>query len=369
MEEKSNSTPLNSNEKFALKHAPLYSLSEILPLRSVSELRDYCYIRNKTNIKKIKKGSLSIETYKYITDEKSFIDILYLMSDEMLDFFVDLINKKSIEYDEPFSCDILMNILYGYIHIFHHNNKQYLVIPTEIKELYKKIVTNNFLNERAYFKYIEKYAKACANFYNIITYKDLAHIYNSQNEDKINSKDLYNFLSKHYILGKGYLLFESVIAYENNNLKLSDIDDFLKMTKNIPRYIPEKEELLKYQNKEYYENTPEIEALRNYLNEFWNAEVKPVDRFIKDLIFYTRRDKDPKELSKMIEDYNIVIFCDPERRLTDFMEFLLNTIKSIRTPSINGYTINELVENKAKSNITILKSFRRKKKRNYSRFL
>ena len=121
---------------------------------------------------------------------------------------------------------------------------------------------------------IHAYAMAAVNLYGVIPQGDLIRLFNTQNGKKITEEELFSVLIRHISLGCGYALWEEYLvndAFEANNYQ--DVPDLLKRIGDKPRYIPPKQEFLKYADPDYYEQVPEAALMRHYLLQ--DAELEP----------------------------------------------------------------------------------------------
>lgn len=345
---------------FVLECAPVYTLNEILPLKPVSDLKQTCMFSNIRGLKEMSKEELISSAYKVCTDKSEFKNILYGMEENMWKFLEGLIGEKCVKYNEPFPEDFYNMKFFGIVQVFHHEDDQYLVIPEEIREMYKSIVKDEFLKEKKHFMNLNNYAKASANFYRIISLKDLADIYNSQNEDKTDENDIYNVLIKHYFDGIGYCLMEThILNEEYDGVDQSELDNFERETKNIPRFILDKDEFLKYNNEDYYENTPQIDAFREYINTICDDKGIAED-YIEQMLLMIRNEEDPKNYFKLLEIYDINLKYN---QIDEFSRYVLGMVKNTRFWSKKGHTLNEISTiRKEKSNLTVLKGNNREKR-------
>ena len=121
------------------------------------------------------------------------------------------------------------------------------------------------------------YINSCVNFYGIVPKEKVLEIYNMQNKDQISVEYIDNLISNHDFLNeelvgmkKGCFVYLSIIA-------VNTFDEDLKMKENKPWYIPEKEELLKYIDSEYFEYNKEFEDVFVFLKKkyfFMNSAYK-----------------------------------------------------------------------------------------------
>ncbi|MCL2323174.1 MAG: hypothetical protein FWC47_13865 [Oscillospiraceae bacterium] len=341
------------DKEFVLDCAPVYTLNEILPLKPDSDLRKICMFSHIEGLNEMSKDELVEAAYNVCTDESEFRNILLGMEVKMWEFLEELTNEKYIKYDEPFPDDFYNMRFFGIVQIFHYEDNQYLVVPEEIRKMYKTIAKNEFTDEKKHFMNLESYAKASANFYRIISNKELADIYNSQNEDKTDEDDIYDVLIEHYFSGKGYCLMKThIVNEEYEGIELSELEKFERETADIPRFIPDKDEFLRYKDEDYYEETQEVKDFREFINDICDNKISASD-FVEDLIRNIRNEEDPKYYFRLLELYDI------ELEYSDIDEFgrnILRLIKNMRFWSKKGHTPDEIsIIKREKSNLRVIK--------------
>ncbi len=354
MKEQFIETPYKSDKEFVLECPPVYTLKEILALKPVSDLRKLCSFSDINGLNKMKKDKLILVSYEILTDEEEFREILYGMEEKMWEFLKILVDNKHIEYNKLFPEEFYNMRYFGTIQIFHYDNKQYIVVPEEIKSIYRNIVDKNFLKTKSHYNMIERYAIAAANLYKIISYDDLASIYNSQNKDQTDAKDLFDILSKHHFSGKGYCLFEKhIISEDYESLTPENLDDFDEITNDIPRYVPKKEELLKYMDERYYEITPEILALKDFIKKIVTEDEELIESYLENIVFFFRDEEDPQDIFKAIKSFGLDVSYN---HIHSLGRHLADVANSTRFWSRKGHTLNEVFASKKKaSNFKVIK--------------
>ena len=126
---------------------------------------------------------------------------------------------------------------------------------------------------------LQTYLLAVANYYHILPIEKLYSILCEQNPDFLSKEDFLSFLQAQktqptcYQILKPGELFEGVPANLNllwngmlvHECLLVDQDEcyaFLEFSEGKPYHVPEKELLLQYATEEFYEETPEVTAMR-----------------------------------------------------------------------------------------------------------
>ena len=130
---------------------------------------------------------------------------------------------------------------------------------------------------------LQTYLLAVANYYHILPIEKLYSILCEQNPEFLSKEDFLSFLQAQktqptcYQILKPGELFEGVPANLNllwngmlvHECLLVDQDEcyaFLEFSEGKPYHVPEKELLLQYATEEFYEETPEVTAMRAFFS-------------------------------------------------------------------------------------------------------
>lgn len=124
---------------------------------------------------------------------------------------------------------------------------------------------------------IRDYVSALKNLYGVVSKEKIVEIYNLQNIEKINVDKLNNSIDDDFL--------DNTFAYIVDNhfvddyLMLGEIEYFISQHHNKPYYIPQKKELLKYKDSNYFEKTIHY---RNFLT-FVRKEIVKKPTLARDL--------------------------------------------------------------------------------------
>jgi len=110
-----------------------------------------------------------------------------------------------------------------------------------------------------------------------------------------------------------------------------------------PFYIPEKKELLKYQDDGYVEETKEVLALGAFLRD--KLKLKRADDVLSNLILAARcEDNDPQMVISDVERLAGRGCFGGVERINEFFQYYFAMFNSTRIPSNRGFTPNEMQE-------------------------
>ena len=230
----------------------------------------------------------------------------------------------------------------GYLCRIRDGGKESYTVPEEVRAVYRELAAEGFCTRKERADLIHAYAMAASNLYGVIPQGDLIRIFNTQNGKKITEEELFSVLLRHISLKCGYALWDKYLvndAFEANDYR--DVPDLLKRVGGKPRYIPPKQELLKYADPDYYERTPEASLMRHYLLQDADLEPDLAEGVLSELHFAIVLEAKPVQLLDILRDYEVPLLGDHMQIVLDILSGMAN---STRLWSNNGFTPNELFE-------------------------
>ena len=103
-------------------------------------------------------------------------------------------------------------------------------------------------------KLLDSYARAAVNLYGIISRDDFVNIFNKQNVDQTSNEEIYILLLPLVLKDGWYGFYKGYIVHYLFFDNFDHADYLLKHQADKPRYIPEKDEFLKYVIEDYADN-------------------------------------------------------------------------------------------------------------------
>ena len=189
-------------------------------------------------------------------------------------------------------------------------------------------------------KELDTYARAAVNLYGIISRDELVSIFNRQNEDQTNKEEVYVLLLP-LVLKEGFYGFYK--DYLVHYYFLNDFDQaeyLLSHQENKPRYIPPKNEFIKYVS-EYYRDSNHLQNLRHFMFEafgYSGATVKGINE-ISDYLFY---DEGINGLGPILDRNNLIF--NSEEELQRFLNLVMDAKNNLRLWENKGHSPSELFE-------------------------
>lgn len=203
---------------------------------------------------------------------------------------------------------------------------------------------------------LRRYFDAASNFYQIISLKRLLRIINSQNSEQYTEDDFlaYVEIARHEqnfyeICGLEELIDSEPESTPINRLlvheSLLDYDDYAEMySKKQGRayYVPEKDELLAYEDDFYLENTPQTKAMCEFCKKVSKkSDDEAIEDFIFEILFTVRSENSsPFEALEFINQCAVRLDVN-EKNLPEFIRLYCELHNNTRNPYLNGFTPNE----------------------------
>ncbi|PID06121.1 MULTISPECIES: hypothetical protein [unclassified Sporosarcina] len=132
-----------------------------------------------------------------------------------------------------------------------------------------------------------KYIVACTNLYGIVPIEKVVEIYNDQNEEKVSLDEIESYLQSTRVQEK---LEESFVYIQSNEFvaeatsEKDEKENLKRIVAGKPYYVPGKEELLRYIDEEYFQETPEQLLVKNMLKEDFGNQLD-VDEEVSELVY------------------------------------------------------------------------------------
>ena len=195
-------------------------------------------------------------------------------------------------------------------------------------------------------KLLDSYARAALNLYGIISCKDFVDIFNKQNIDQTSDEEIYTLLLPLVLKDGWYCFYKEYLVHYWFFDNFDHADYLLKHQANKPRYIPEKDEFLKYVIEDYSDN-----------ELWWN-----VRRFMYGVFGYSRNTSEGyekiksyitysdgiSELGSILDSHSLIF--DGEKQLHEFVNLLMIAKNNSRIWQNKGHTPSELHEIFSKRN-------------------
>ncbi len=231
--------------------------------------------------------------------------------------------------------------------------------PEVLSKLYKMLALPEETAEL-----LHRYFKAMARLYGVIPLKKALEIINTQN-DPISEHDFlafaeivrhednyYGIFGKEELYGKGKTtapLDREIIEQSLYMIDLTEYEEVINAQQGKPYYIPSKEELLKYADSDYYEQTPQRRAIHKYLRSQKGLTKAMAEVFELELLLHAEMDED--SMDYVINDMTRMgLSFDGIEDIRKFITLYTELLNHSRTWYNRGYKPTELLIMKPSEN-------------------
>jgi preprotein translocase subunit SecA len=199
-----------------------------------------------------------------------------------------------------------------------------------------KIIENGLENFfMATLNIYEQYVIACCNLYGMVEIKQVEHIFQVHNDTEFDLNLLgERNLETHFVVKWKDVFFNDSLEVEE------DYKNHYKVVKTKPYYEPNKMELLKYLDDEYFENNDQYRCFEKYIGTKVNNK-----QIISDIVYDTHLgfvdDTDIQFTINHIQNLGDIDF-DSQAEIMQLMDHLKQLQNNTRMWLNNGFTPIEL---------------------------
>ena len=320
---------------------PVYSLLEILALRSVSNLRKLAHELHIPNTSKLRKAGLIQAVSEALELPERLEELLYVMEKPSWDFFCTLAAEGPLRFREAQStgrCELLEAL--GYIQSFLWDKQYIYVLPDEIKALFQSLVDNGFPAQKKQADLIHDCATAAVHLYGVIRQEDFFTLLQVQTSLKLPSDEILQALFRHIVIQDGYCLWKDYLLddrfVEND---FADVADLMGQVGSKPRYIPAPKEFLLYSDWRYYETTTCTQNLFHFLMHEGKQAASDAADAVSEIVNTAMMNGGVPLMMGILDDYNVNL-TDKQSDL--LMKLLMDVPRHTRTWANNGHTSAEI---------------------------
>ncbi|MDD4590998.1 MAG: hypothetical protein PHG06_11310, partial [Parabacteroides sp.] len=117
-------------------------------------------------------------------------------------------------------------------------------------------------------KLLDCYARAAANLYGVISRDEFVAIFNKQNSDQTSKEEIYILLLPLVLKEGWYCFYKEFIVHYAYFEDFDQVEYLLQHQAGKPRYVPEKDEFLKYIDEDYVDSDQLLQLRRFMLDVF-----------------------------------------------------------------------------------------------------
>ncbi|MDR1328598.1 MAG: SEC-C domain-containing protein [Oscillospiraceae bacterium] len=340
------------NEDRAVKGEPRRSLGDTLAAQSAASLRKLASAHKLRGYTKLNKEALIGELTARLTDPERLRDVFLTLHETEWSFFKKVSAAGELQRDDVFIASYRDLQDFGLVHTYLYGGHLYFVAPDEIRAVYDKVKKTDLSLERKYRWTMNLYAVAAANLYGVISLTDFAAIFNGQNKGQNKRRasvdEVFAVLLGYARLDSGYGIWNDYIV--SDDLDLNDFDEVKARALEAaskPRYIPSGNEFLEYADWGYYEFTPQILALKRFMERSLKLRGSDADDIIDELHVMFKSKPEP-DVPSMLSDAGIELSFSQTQ---EFLSLATDMSNNTRMWANNGYTPRELLRETEKGSV------------------
>jgi hypothetical protein len=335
------------NMERAAKGEPLRKLGDMLAARSLTSLRKLASLHRIRGYTKMDRTALASALEARLTDQGALADIFLSMHDIEWNFFKKVAASGLFQDNDVYAGAYRDLQDLGIIYLYLLDGLLFFVVPDEIRAAYAKLRKTKLPAEREHCWMVNAYAAAAANLYGAVRLETLAEIFNSQNKRRASVDDMFRILLRYSRLDVGYGLWnDHIVSDDFETEDFEDVRRFAKEAESKPRYVPQKSEFLEHADWGYYEPTPQIAALKRYLERGAGIDGETAGDIVDELFVGFRSDEEAPDAAALFRAYEIDM---DEAQLREALALAAEMGASTRRWALNGHTSREMLRKEKKN--------------------
>jgi hypothetical protein len=290
---------------------------------------------------------------KEMQNAKRIENALLLTRDNEFDSFTELLDKEYIQdniYARGNTGYLQDNFI---VFSFYNEGKIYFLVPKEIKAVYSKINNPIFLKNFERHKQIYQYLNACLSLYGAFEKEKFIEIFNHYNNEKLKQKEFTVVLNAFLSRQQPFYEDDDYIAscyFDDENFE--ELEFLLKENDDTPFYMPSKGVFLKFEDDLYYEMTPQLQKLKDFIlknmkygkvyanDEQAESDNQNVNDLIDDIELVCSLEEPFQDILNEFERHNILF--DSPSQLNEITPLIIDVYNNVRTWPNRGNTHCEI---------------------------
>ncbi|WP_010293371.1 SEC-C metal-binding domain-containing protein [Clostridium senegalense] len=331
---------IEANKELAIKKELKFSLKECLSDLTKNNLTDLAGIYEIVGRHKMKKDMLVDALCSKIQDANILQEDLVPVDDNGMKLLQELRDEKYIECTTMPVENYIFLYNIGMAFTYISENKVYIVMPTEIKDVVKKINFEELAVKQERYRNVQEYLLAFSNLYGIFEIEFFMNIFNDNNDEKLDEKEFLYILDK-FAGSLGMVEFDDErVIHQALLVNEGEYETLQELRKGKEYKILSKEELLKYADEDYVELTEEHIKLKKFLNEMCVDTELAKETFEDICMGLVDSDFDIQRVLFELDRRKIEI--KSRKQLDEIVKLVANVSNNSRKWSNKGFTPKEL---------------------------
>ncbi len=256
---------------------------------------------------------------------------------------------EMIPYEQAYCADLMPLIVGGLLYPFRTEAGVVFLMPDELAELFLELEEDDmFWEDRYQEQDFNRFFKAAANLYGMVSVYDLVRIYNEYvpSEYETDEEEMIDMIDTF----AGYNLCEYVMRGEylsSVRLELeTELRDRLPRRRtDVSLHVPKTREALdRFAKADYYERTKVHQRLKRFFTDRTGEDNVGADSLLDLLNTFLQLGKEPTELLELFEEYAISLSSEEE--INQLFGELLELRRYTRLWELGGHMEAELRESR-----------------------
>lgn len=313
------------------------SLSQALEKDTIKELKEMAVMVGLSGYSKLRKNELVEAISDYILDEERVREALMLTKDKELTL-LSRIRKHEANLDVDYKInDVLYFLSHG---LFTLSKAGEFIYPVELDQILDVVLNDDFYMEHERIQLIYDYTSALVKLYGIVTVEEVVTIFNEQNEEKTTKTEVKAVYKKMQDRGTYYELKKQEFIHETVLMSENSYDELVKEQQDKPKYIPQKEELIKYSDDVYIKQVKEYEALKVQMIKYVLGENAMTDDVCDEIQVACSLSLKLSEIMGILEHYGVVL--QNVRQVEHIVPYIVDLYNNTRMWNHCGHTPLEI---------------------------
>lgn len=320
--------------------APCFRLIETLEKKNVTALRKLGRLYQIRGFSRMDKATLLEKLCQTMVLPDCLSPILLSLNDLQWSLLTKAVHLPSVRNNLLLAEHYLPLIHAALLSVYYVDGHFHYVVPTEIRIAYCAVEKTGLPAQKEHTLLLNRYAMAMTNLYGFISNKEFVEIFDQQNAQSIDPKDLKALLSPYIAMGYPYCFWNAYIVNadlaEND---FADLPNYIQAAAQKPRYLPQKKQLLRYRLREYAEPIAQAVILRNFICSHLMIDQAAADQLLHQIVYCTKSQLSPQGCIALLGKCDVSLSLEQIQLLIPFMMDLYN---HTRLWIHKGYTPTEL---------------------------
>ncbi|WP_409969146.1 SEC-C metal-binding domain-containing protein [Bengtsoniella intestinalis] len=327
-------------KRIASKSPPKHTLAEILIDKTLNKLKELAKLHRISKYSTLKKDSLVSTLANALVELDRIETFLFMSDDGNLNELIELSKVSQLECSAITCAKLDFYMMLGMVEIYYFESKFIAVMPTEIRQIVEKVCTKDFMKKKKRDSLILNYARSCVSLYGIISQDEFVEIFNAQNSTPTDIDEVFTTLIKHVSMDSDFCFWDEYIVsagFEEDDFE--GVSHLIEATQGKPRYIPTKNQLLKYADSSYYEETIYTKKLERHLKTICKTDYIAED-LADEICFLASMEADFNDIMQPVNAAGIEF--EGIEDVQAFADIIMDLKNNTRIWANKGHTPKEL---------------------------